>query len=570
MMEILHKLLTAQPLLALFFTIALGYFVGKIKIGSFVLGGIAGTLLVGVIVGQLGINIDSGIKAVFFALFIYAVGFQGGPQFFHALNRHSLNQLVSSFVMCFTGLLCVLLAAWMFGLDRGLAAGLAAGGLTQSAILGTAGEAISRLGLSPELIKAMQTNVAVGYAVCYIFGSLGPIIMVSWFLPMIMKWNIRDEAVKLATVMSGGHAQLEPGQFNAIRTIDTRNYEIATDSTVVGKTALMIDKELSNAAVEAIFRDGKTLELADTTIIKVGDIVAITGTIEVMETISGFFGKEVTAPQGLLLVQENREIILTNRALSGREVGEIHDHANVETRHGVFLAAVKRMGRDLPLLNKLQVKSGDELHFIGSPVDLDRVQSKIGYKITAAQVTDFIFFGIGMLIGMLVGMIEFKIFGIPISVGSGGGCLLSGLMFGWLRSVHPRFAALPLGASSFLRDFGLAVFVGIVGIMAGPPALVAIQQHGITLLLLGFGVTLIPQIITFFFSYYVLRIQNPIEALACVAGGRSANPALAALLAKTGNATPVVAFTVTYAVANVFLTIWGPVIVGIITKNAVL
>lgn len=568
-MEILHKLFTAQPLLALFITISLGYFVGKLKIGNFVLGGIAGTLLVGVIVGQLGINIDSGIKAVFFALFIYAVGFQGGPQFFHALNRHSLNQLASSFVMCFTGLLCVLLAAWMFGLDRGLAAGLAAGGLTQSAILGTAGEAISRLGLSPELIKAMQTNVAVGYAVCYIFGSLGPIIMVTWFLPMIMKWNIRDEAVKLATVMSGGHAQLEPGQFNAIRTIDTRNYEIAPDSTVVGKTALMIDKELSNAAVEAIIRDGKTLELADTTIIKAGDNVAITGTIEVMETISGFFGKEVTAPQGLLLVQENREIILTNRALSGREVGEIHDHANVETRHGVFLAAVKRMGQDIPLLNKLQLKSGDELHFIGSPVDLDRVQSKIGYKITAAKVTDFIFFGIGMLIGMLVGMIEFKIFGVPISIGSGGGCLLSGLAFGWLRSVHPKFAALPLGASCFLRDFGLAVFVGIVGIMAGPPALVAIQQHGITLLLLGFGVTLIPQIITFFFSYYVLRIQNPIEALACVAGGRSANPAFAALLAKSGNATPVVAFTVTYAVANVFLTLWGPVIVGLITKNAV-
>jgi len=462
------------------------------------------------------------------------------------------------------------LAAWMFGLDRGLAAGLAAGGLTQSAIIGTAGDAIAKLGLSPELIKAMQTNVAVGYAVCYIFGSLGPIIMVSWFLPMIMKWNIREEAVKLATLMSGGHAQLDPGQFNAIRTIDTRSYTITSDSKAVGKTALMLDKELSNAAVEAIFRDGKTLELTDATTINAGDNITITGTIEVMENVSGFLGKEAAAPQGLLLVQENREIILTNRTLDGREVGEIHDHANVETRHGVFLTAVKRMGLDLPLLHKLQVKSGDELHFTGSPIDLDRVQSKIGYKITAAQVTDFIFFGIGMFVGMLVGMVEFKIFGIPISIGSGGGCLLSGLVFGWLRSVHPKFAALPVGASSFLRDFGLAVFVGIVGIMAGPPALVAIQQHGLTLLLLGVAVTLIPQIITFFFSYYVLRIQNPIEALACVAGGRSANPALAALLEKTGNATPVVAFTVTYAVANVFLTLWGPVIVGIITKNAVL
>jgi putative transport protein len=567
-MNVLHRLVTAEPLLALFVTIALGYLVGKIKIGSFVLGGIAGTLLVGVIIGQLGVNIDSGIKNIFFALFIYAVGYQGGPQFFHALNRRSLNQLASAFVMCFVGLLCVLAAAWMFGLDRGMAAGLAAGGLTQSAIIGTAGDAITKLGLSPELTKTMQTNVAVGYAVCYIFGSLGPIIMVSWFLPLIMKWNIRQEAVKLAKFLSGGHAELDPGQFNAARQISTRIYEIAAGSEAAGKTALSIDQALSNASVEAVYREGKALDLTDTTVIQVGDRVAITGVIGVMESACSLLGRETAAANGSLLVQENREIILTNRALNNREVGEIREHVKVETRHGVFLTAVKRMGHDLPVLDKLELKRGDELHFAGSPTDLNRVQSKIGYKITAAAVTDFIFFGIGMLIGMLLGLIEFKIWGIPISIGSGGGCLLSGLFFGWLRSVHPRFAALPIGASNFLRDFGLAVFVGIVGIAAGPQALVAIQKYGLTLFFLGVAVTLIPQVITFFFSYYVLRIQNPIEALACVAGGRSANPAFAALLAKAGNATPVVSFTVTYAVANVFLTLWGPLIVGIITKNA--
>jgi aspartate-alanine antiporter len=567
-MNLLHRLVTAEPLLALFVTIALGYLVGKIKIGSFVLGGIAGTLLVGVIIGQLGVNIDSGIKGIFFALFIYAVGFQGGPQFFHALNRRSLNQLASAFVMCFTGLLCVLGAAWLFGLDRGMAAGLAAGGLTQSAIIGTAGDAIGKLGLSPELMKTMQTNVAVGYAVCYIFGSLGPIIMVSWFLPLIMRWDIRAEAVKLAELLSGGHAELDPGQFNAAQQISTRIYEVTSGSKAAGVTALAIDQQLGDASVEAIYREGKTIDLADGSAVAVGDRVAITGQLVSLEAASALFGREVTPPNGLLLVQENREIILTNRALSGRAIGEIHDQVNVETRHGVFLTAVRRMGLDLPVLDKLQLKRGDELHFTGSPADLNRVQGKIGYKITAAAVTDFIFFGLGMLLGLLLGLIQFRIWGIPISIGSGGGCLLSGLLFGWLRSVHPNFAALPPGASNFLRDFGLAVFVGIVGITAGPQALVAIERYGLTLFFLGVGVTLIPQIVTFFFSYYVLRIQNPIEALACVAGGRSANPAFAALLSKAGNATPVISFTVTYAVANVFLTLWGPLIVGLITTNA--
>jgi putative transport protein len=567
-MDLLHRLVTAEPLLALFVTIALGYLVGKIKIGSFVLGGIAGTLLVGVVIGQLGVSIDSGIKGIFFALFIYAVGFQGGPQFFHALNRRSLNQLASAFVMCFTGLICVLGAAWLFGLDRGMAAGLAAGGLTQSAIIGTAGDAIGKLGLSPELMKTMQTNVAVGYAVCYIFGSLGPIIMVSWFLPIIMKWDIRAEAVKLASLLSGGHPELDPGQFNAARQIATRIYEVAAISKAIGISTLAIDRQISDASVEAVYRQGEELELSDSIIIAAGDRVATTGPIVQLEAAAILLGHEVRPPDGLLLVQENREIILTSRALSGRTIGDIHDQVNVETRHGVFLTAVKRMGLDLPVLGKLQLRRGDELHFSGSPADLNRVQAKIGYRITAAAVTDFIFFGIGMLIGLLIGLIEFRIWGIPISIGSGGGCLLSGLLFGWLRTVHPNFAALPVGASNFLRDFGLAVFVGIVGISAGPQALVAIEHYGLTLFFLGVGVTLIPQIVTFFFSYYVLRIRNPIEALACVAGGRSANPAFAALLTKAGNATPVVSFTVTYAVANVFLTLWGPLIVGIIAKNA--
>jgi putative transport protein len=567
-MDILHRLVTAEPLLALFATIAIGYFVGKLKISSFVLGGIAGTLLVGVIVGQLGIKIDGGIKAIFFALFIYAVGYQGGPQFFHALNRRSLNQLASAFIMCFTGLLCVLGAAWLFGLDRGMAAGLAAGGLTQSAIIGTAGDAIGKLGLSPELMKTMQTNVAVGYAVCYIFGSLGPIIMVTWFIPLVMKWDIRSEAVKLASIMSGGHAELDPGQFNAAQQIATRLYGVTDGGKAIGLTPIAIDRQLANGSVEAIYREGKALELTDDIPIVVGDRIAVTGSVSSLEAATALLGKELPQENGQLLVQENREIVLTNRALCDRAIGEIHDHVNVETRHGVFLTAVKRMGLSLPLLDKLQLKRGDELHFMGSPADLNRVQSKIGYKITAAAVTDFIFFGIGMVIGLLIGMIQFRIWGIPISIGSGGGCLLSGLFFGWLRSVHPNFAALPTGASNFLRDFGLAVFVGIVGITAGPQALVAIKQYGMTLFFLGVGVTLIPQIVTFFFSYYVLRIQNPIEALACVAGGRSANPAFAALLAKAGNATPVVSFTVTYAVANVFLTLWGPLIVGLINTNA--
>jgi len=567
MIEIMDRIFDAAPLLAVFVTVALGYLVGKLTIGQFVLGGVAGSLLVGVLVGQLGVHIDTSTKSIFFAMFIYAVGYQGGPQFFRSINRNSLNQVASALVMCLVGLICVLVSAWAFDLDRGTAAGLAAGGLTQSAIIGTAGDAIAQLGVSAEQIKIMQTNVAVGFAVCYIFGNLGPIIMVTWFLPMMMKWNIREEAVKLARSMDGGKAALEPGQFNAIQSVVTRVYRVSDSSKAVGKSAMDIDRALPNAAVKAILRDGDVLALSDDTRIESGDRIAMAGKIGVMVEAASYFGTETVAPAHLQLVEEQHEIILTRKAFIGKTVGEMHAQMDIQTRHSVYLTAIKRMGQNLPLLPDLELHRGDELRLAGAPKDLAAVQAMIGYRISAAAVTDFVFFGFGMALGILIGMITFRIDGIPVTLGTGGGCLLSGLLFGWLRSVHPQFAALPTGASNFLRDFGLAVFVAIVGVSAGPQAITTIQQYGLTLLFLGIGVTIIPQIITFYFSYYVLGIKNPIEALGCVVGGRSANPGFAALLAKAGNATPVVSFTVTYAIANVFLTICGPLIVGIITKN---
>ncbi len=567
-MTAIQDFLNEVPLAVLFITVSLGYLIGKFKVGRFVLGGIAGTLIMGVTIGQLGIKVDASVKSIFFALFIYAVGYQGGPQFFQALNRRTLNQLASAFVMTFVGLLTVLASAWIFDLDRGTAAGLAAGALTQSAIIGTAGEAIQQLDVSADIQHKMQTNIAVGYAVTYIFGSLGPILMATWFFPVVMKWDIRKEAVAMAKQLSGGRAELEPGEFEAVEPIATRFYRVTTEGKAAGKSSFQVDEDLGDAAVEALIRGGQRLEsFSDDTTIEPEDIVALTGEMPTMEHGAAYFGPEVEPPKGFDLVEERREIILMDKGFVGKPISAIHDELSVSTRHGVFLISAKRLGRELPLLAGVELHRGDELHFSGKPKDLDRVQAKLGYKISAAAITDFVFFGLGMAVGVVIGFFTVRVHGIPITLGTGGGCLLSGLLFGWLRSAHPRFAALPIGASNFLRDFGLAVFVGVVGLEAGPEAISTIQQYGMELLLLGVAVTLLPIVVTFYFSYYVLRIQNPIEALGCMVGGRSANPAFAALLEKAGNATPVVSFTVCYAVANVFLTLWGPVIIGVITKN---
>ncbi len=558
------ELLQSQPVIALFLSLFFGYFLGKFKVGKFQLGGIAGTLIAAVIIGQIGIHVDPAIKGIFFALFIYAVGYNGGPEFFSSLNRKTLNQVVAAVLMTVTGLLVVLGCAKLWNLSAGLAAGLAAGGLTQSAIIGTASDAIDLLGLSKSVAQSMKVDVAVGYSVTYIFGSLGPILMVTALFPLLYKWDLRKEAVKLAQKLGGGGKELEEGEYIPLARADSRVFKVAEKAPVVGHGRNFLeDLYHDDVRTEAVRRGGESVPVDDSLTFTPGDLVMVTGLRTSLEKCSETIGPEYEDEDNLFqVVEESRKVFVTNKELNMKTLDELHHFS--EGKHlGVFYTGLSRMGHPLPLLPDTVVHVGDEITLTGAKEDLNRVEKLIGYKSPSAHATEFMTFGLGMVLGYLIGLVSFKIGTADVSLGSGLGCLVSGLLFGFMRAKHPRFGGVDTGAAMFLQTFGLAVFVGVVGLNAGAKALETIQQHGITLFYLGVVVTLLPQILVFFFSYYVLKIKNPVTSMSVVAGSRSANPAFSALLEKTQNATPVPAFTVTYAVANILLTLWGPVIVAV-------
>ncbi len=419
----------------------------------------------------------------FFALFIYAVGYQGGAQFFRSLNKDTLLLLASSTITCVLGLLCVLVFAWIFQLDKGTAAGLGAGGLTQSAMIGSANNAIAMINsVSESTIHTMQTNVAVGYAVCYIFGSFGPIILLATIFPLVMKWDLRKEAIKLAIEQSDGNLDLEVGQFSAFSEYTTRAYKINRDSQLLGKSLVEVYKTYKyKVVIENIIRDNKLLTITPETTINTNDIVAITfyADLDIQSIISKDI--EVTKPEQFNFIEEKRSLILTNKNLFNKTIKEVKDIIQDRNYYGVFLQKIIRSGQKLPISDDLKLRRGDEIRLIGKPEDLDKISNKIGTFISEAPITDFIFFGLGMVLGYIFGLISFNIFGISITLGAGVGCLLSGLIFGWIRSIKPQFSNLPVGASNFIRDLGLAIFVASVGITAGPQAITAIKEHGLTL-----------------------------------------------------------------------------------------
>lgn len=551
-----------SPEILLFLSLSLGYLIGAIRIGKFQLGGVAGSLLVAVALSVFGVTVDAGVKAVLFALFIYAVGFESGPQFFRSLGVKTLREIFLALFIAVAGLATVVVLAKVFNLDKGLAAGLAAGGLTQSAIMGTASDALSQLGLSVEELHKMQANVTIGYAVTYIFGSLGAIIICVNILPKIMGKDIADDAIKAQAEQLHGSLLLGSNQNLALSDITGRLYRVTNK---IDQNVSEIEKTVNGISIEKIKRGNKIIEATPDTVIEVRDIILVVGHRDAMIQASDLLGTEINSVSGMDVVMNTQDVEMRNSRYVGENLTQVLSSEEViQLKHGIYLIAIHRDGESLPLNYDIYLKLGDVITIYGSDGDLKRVVDKIGAPITRSEKTDWIFHGLGLVVGLIIGLIVIRVSDIPITLGAGGGALLSGLLFGWYRSIHQTVGNIPSGAIQLLKDFGLAGFVAVVGLSSGLQAINTIEEQGLSLFLIGVVVTVLPMLLAIYFGKYVLGYKNVAVFAGALAGARSANPAFGEVLNKAGNSTPTNSFAITYALANVFLTLLGPLVVAFV------
>ncbi|WP_407167072.1 aspartate-alanine antiporter [Bradyrhizobium sp. ORS 111] len=560
-MEWIQGYLKQAPELLLFLSLAVGYSIGQFRYGKFQLGGVAGSLLAAVVLSLFGVSVDNGEKALLFALFIYAVGFESGPQFFKSLGRQSLREIFLAVFTAVAGLVTVIVMAKLFSLDKGMAAGLAAGGLTQSAIIGTAGDALSRLGLPAAEAQKLQANVAIGYAVSYIFGSLGAIIICVNLLPRFMGREIRDDAIKAEAERLKGAVVFGPGEAPAIPEIVGRLYEVTGGA---GKTVAGIEQSAGDATitVERIKRNGQLVPVTPDVALKQGDVVLVVGRRAGVVAAAGGLGMELESEPGMELVMDTQDVILRNPVYADKSLAEIKRSTTPELRHGIYILGIRRADEPLALSDQTVMKVGDVITVYGTEQDLKRIVAEAGAPLTTDIKTDFVFHGAGLVVGLLIGLIVVRAGSIPLTLGAGGGALLSGLVFGWLRSRHQTMGNMPVAASQILKDLGLAGFVAAVGLQSGQQAIHTIASSGLTLFLIGVVVTLVPLILAMLFGRYVLGYDNAAVFAGALSGSRSANPAFGGVLDKAGNSIPTVPFAITYALANVFLTLLGPLIVA--------
>jgi len=563
MLDFVVNALRHNTEIAVFLSISLGCLIGRIHLGKFHLGPVAGALLVGLVVGQVGLQVPHELKAVFFALFIYAVGFKSGPGFFGSLNRGTFKLVIFAVVLCVTGLGVILLMNHLLGFDAGFAAGLGAGALTDTAMMGTASSALGQLKLDPGAIADLNSHMAIAYAISYLFGTVGLIIFVGNVAPRLLRVDLKASARELEAQLAGTQGnQGVAGEIAPYTRIVVRAHRVAAGAIACGLSVDALEARLEALSIERVVRGETILERDPQLVLADGDVVGIVANRHAVGMLAEWIGPEIDSPEALSYPHKQLQVVLSAGEFADKTLAEVKHLIGPVSRHGVFLNKVTRQGYDLPLLSNSVFRRGDVAHVSGRPDTVDALAKRFGHVKTSPHKSDIALHTAGMVIGSLLGLLSAHIGAIPIELGIGGGVLLVALVLGWLHSRSPVFGDLPPAAQWAFSELGLTAFAAVVGLLAGPKAVHAMQEHGLALVFAGVVITLVPPIVALYVGRYLLKL-HPMILLGALAGAQTEAASMNAIIEASQSQTPVIGFTVCYAVSNVLFAVWGPIIVAL-------
>src|SRR5436190_5068364 len=555
--------LRTYPEIAIFLSLAAGYYVGSFTYKGLGLGAVTATLIAAVIIGQLEIKITGPLKPFFFLMFLFAIGYAVGPQFVRGIAKDGIPQAIFAAVQCVFCLIVPFLVAKMAGYDVGAAAGLYAGSQTISASMGLATDAINRLGLPPDQAKLVLDTMPVAYAVTYIFGTVGSAIVIALIGPAMLGIDL-EAACKRYEERHGGKKEVG-GPGTAWHQFELRAFRVKERGPVVGKTPQEAETLVPDQRVfvQRMRQDGQIKDATAETVIHAGDVLAVAGRRDVLVSLLGAGAEEVDDRELLAVPIEGVDVYVTSKNVDGKTLAEV---ATMPGARGVFLRKITRgaVATDIPILPDTQLHRGDVVTLVGRTQDIAAATKMLGVADRVVDTADVAFIGAAIAIGALVGAFVYKVGGVPITLSTAGGALFSGLFFGWLRSVQPTFGRIPSPTVWFMNSVGLNVFIAVVGISSGPSFVAGLQKLGFSLFLWGTVATTVPLILGMFLAKYVFRFDDAI-LLGVISGSRTTTASLGMVCDRAKSQIPGLGYTVTYAVGNTLLTIWGMVIVMLLT-----
>lgn len=552
-----------NPAIPIFLTLGLGFYLGSLKFKGFSLGNVTAVLLVGVLVGQMDIQIPGPIKNVFFLIFLFAIGYSVGPQFFRALKGDGLKQVGFAVVEC---LLC-LFVTWgvckVMGYNVGEALGVFAGAQTISAVIGAGIDSINSLGTDAATKKEWINIIPVCYAVCYIYGTIGSAWLLSWLGPKLLGGldKVKADTRKLEQEMNTSSVSNDPAFINANRPVTFRAYKVNCDFFADGHTVAETEKYLLDNGrrlfVERIRKDGNIIEIASDTVIHNGDEIVLSGRREFVIGDEKWIGAEVYDADILNFPAEQVDVTLTQKSANGLTVDMLRSK---KFMYGISIKAITRAEVNIPVFAQTKLQGGDVLTIVGLEREVNEAAPQLGYVDRPSNSSNLILLGLGIFIGCMIGIITLHFGTIPVSLSTSGGALISGLVFGWLRSKHPSFGGIPKQAVWVMDNLGLNMFIAVIGISSGPSFVTGLQQVGFPVFLVGVAATSLPLILGVIIGAKIFKFR-PAVNLGCCAGGRTTTAALGAVQDAIGSSVPAMGYTVTYAIGNTLLILMGVAIV---------
>ena len=556
--EFFHFLAT-NPFILLFLTVGLAVWLGRQSVAGYGLGMVASAIIVGSglsvwasVYGEK-LALDNFTKSLFYYLFMYGVGLRVGPSFVNSLGGDGIKFTALAIVSCLCGLTIVVLGVRFLELPPGTAGGILAGSQTMSAAIGSAEQAVTSgaitlpAGTSAGDVSAM---IALSYGITYLWGTVG-IILITKYLPTW--WGIDARAAARDYEKEHGVASGDAPAVSGWVAGSLRAYRLE-NSGWVGRTMADMLRENPEYRFVNIVRDGTALGAREDLPLALGDIIALGGTLTGLTDKMGLIGPEVADRTALDLPLDRAEILVTNRDTlkKTREEWRALPGANE-----VQVLAIERSGVPIPIGTNTTLQRLDVVTIVGLKSAVEKIGEAFGRVIRPSTGTDLLTLSLGMILGFLIGAIEFPAFGSKIGLGNAGGLLVSGVIVSSLTSRLRFFGNTPAAARNILEDLGLVVFVAIVGINAGNSLLAQLTgMLALKIFVLGFIACSLPPILVWVLGLYVFKF-NPAVLMGGVAGARSHSGPCREAAVEIGSNVPWIGFPVAYAVSGVLLTVFG-------------
>lgn len=556
--------LREYPAIAIFLTLGIGFLVGKLKYKTFSLGTVTSVLLVGVLVGQLDIPLPGPMKSVFFLLFLFAIGYSVGPQFFRAMKGSGIKQVIFAVVMCVVCFLCTWGTALLFHYNVGEALGLFAGAQTISAVIGVGQDTINNLNVSAADKTSWSNIIPVCYAVTYIFGTIGSAWILGILGPRMLGGlkKVRQQTAELAASMNEDTTSSDPAFINAMRNVAFRAYKAEGDFFNNPQTVASLEAQFEKLGrrmyVERLRTLNGIIDYPDKNVaLNKGDTIVLASRREFIVEDESWIGPEIADQELLQFPVEKLPVMIAKKDIEGITIAQLR---KLPQMRGVMIDSITSPeGTTLPVLANSTIQRGYTITIEGRKRDVETAAKAIGYADRPTTATDMVFVGLGIFIGAIIGAITIHLGGIPVSLSTSGGALIAGLVLGWLRSKHPTFGQIPSSSLWILNNLGLNMFIAVIGIEAGPTFVQGIQQVGWMLFVAGIIATTLPLVIGIWIGDKIFHFPPAIN-LGCNAGARVTTASLGAIQDALGSTLPAMGYTITYAIGNTLLILMGVII----------